>query len=352
MEMSDEASECSASITVETLCGEPTIVSQNSVSANFRPLANVLRGARLSVVRGLVENVRQHGNDVVQPLSEPAASSLGRFAAAVPVIGPSRVIHGVKLQFGNGHDAMPLTGGYEWELEVAGGLPPRLHLTTAGLDLLAVPEDQRDRAVYGPLDMYSRVAQLADVVRMWENLNHAQAGYAEQGTFVLRIPVDGEHESLRVIHYAERFVETPAGPRVRGLFEDITCSAAITATRLALLDATVGRRVLAEAGAYGAIIDHRVIHAPTVLRWLSPWVPGIGHGVSTGQMPGFHPDEYARFPEMVERSAHGPVRDSVRVRRAGGGWMRMRFTATHIDPVAAPTIAVAIIVPDESQLGS
>jgi hypothetical protein len=347
--MSDEASECSASITVETLCGEPTIVSQNSVSANFRPLANVLRGARLSVVRGLVENVRQHGNDVVQPISEPAASTLGRFAAAVPVIGPSRVIHGVKLQFGNGQDAMPPTAGYEWQLEVADGLPPRLHLTTAGLDLLAVSADQRDRAVYGPLDMYSRVAQLADVVRMWENVNHAQAGYAEQGTFVLRIPVDGEHEALRVIHYAERFVETPAGPRIRGLFEDITCSAAITATRLALLDATVGRQVLVEAGAYGAIIDHRVIHAPTVLRWLTPWVPGIGHGVSTGQMPGFHPDEYARFPEMVERSAHGPVRDSVRVRRAGGGWMRMRFTASHIDPIAAPTIAVAIIVPDQSQ---
>ena len=92
------------------------------------------------MVRGLVENVRQHGTEIVQPLSEPAASSLGRFAAAVPVMGPSRVIHGVKLQFGNGHDAMPATAGYDWELEVAGGLPPRLHLTTAGLDLLAVSD--------------------------------------------------------------------------------------------------------------------------------------------------------------------------------------------------------------------
>ncbi len=349
--MSDDVAQSAVSMTVETLCGEPTIVSQNAVSTNFRTLANVLRGARLAVVRGLVENVRNHGAEVVQPLTEPAASSLGRFAAAVPVFGPSRAIHGVKLQFGDGNDAVPSTAGYEWELEVAGGLPPRLHLTSAGLDLLAVPADQRDRAVYGPLDMYSSVAQLADVVRMWENVNHAQSGYAEQGTFVLRIPDEGNQETLRVIHFAERYVETSAGPRIRGLMEDITCAAAITATRLALFDATVGRQVLAEAGAYGAIIDHRVIHAPTVLRWLTPWVPGIGHGVSTGQMPGFHPDEYARFPEMVERSAHGPVRDSVRVRRAGGGWMRMRFTATHIDPIAAPTIAVAVIVPDENQAG-
>ncbi|MCE5288369.1 MAG: hypothetical protein LLG14_03920, partial [Nocardiaceae bacterium] len=201
---------------------------------------------------------------------------------------------------------------------------------------------------YGPLDMYTRVAQLADVVTMWENINNARPGYAGQGSFVLRIPTADGQEELRVVHYAERYVETSAGPRIRGLMEDITHSAAITATRLSLLDATVGRLVLVEAGVYGAIIDHRALNAPIVLRWLTPWVPGIGHGVSTGQMPGFHPDEYARFPEMVERSAHGPVQDSVRVRRAGGGWMRMRFSASHIDPVAAPTIAVAIIAPDDS----
>ncbi|MFF0488895.1 hypothetical protein ACFYTQ_07715 [Nocardia sp. NPDC004068] len=218
------------------------------------------------------------------------------------------------------------------------GGPPRLHVTPEFIDLLEIADQHLDRSVYGPLDFFGRVARIPDLVRMWHAILGAAPGYAETGT----VPVRTGAENLEMLLYAQRYVPTDVGPRLRVLCQNMAGFDRLQ-LRVDMLDLAVSRAAIAASGTYGVVLETRW---PTTcpLQWLTGWAPNLGHGVATGQTPGMHPDDIVRVPGLVEKArTEGVVRDSVRVRKFGGGWMTADFVAQLLDPEVSPTLALSLV---------
>ncbi|MEV6325971.1 GAF domain-containing protein [Nocardia sp. NPDC051787] len=325
---------------IETIGTEPRVVAENGRVRDFRKVSSVLRGAERSLVEDLVDDVVGSGQSAVRSGRNGAA---GKVYIGHPLVGVDNVVAGVQVLYGTDVSAQAArTAAFQWELDIAGG-PPRLHLTGDFLDIVEMPQHERDRSVYGPLDFLGRVARLPDLVRMWEAIVAARPEDSVAGTLMIRTGAGRP----RMLIYAQRYVSTDVGPRLRGICQDITASADIEQLRIDMLDTAVASSAIEAQGMFGIIVDTRW---PTtcVLKWLTPYAPGWGHGVSTGQTPGMHPDDIVRVPGLVEEAIEkGIVRAHVRVRSGlANGWVNANFVARLIDPEVSTTLGLAMVYPD------
>ncbi|QXN94569.1 DUF5593 domain-containing protein [Nocardia iowensis] len=129
-------------VLIETIGSDPRVVWAASRTRDAR-IANVFRGAERMLVERLVKDVVNSGVSAVRAGREGTAT--GQVYAAYPVVGPDNAVSGVQIVYGPepGTPTAP-TAAYQWELDANDG-PPRLHTTRELLDILEVPERQRDR---------------------------------------------------------------------------------------------------------------------------------------------------------------------------------------------------------------
>ncbi|WP_433661236.1 GAF domain-containing protein [Nocardia sp. CA-128927] len=328
---------------IETLGPEPRVVAENGRVRDFRKISSVLRPVEGRTVTSLVAEVVRTGAPVQRSAQVPdpqgGGGSVERRYAGYPVAGPDNIVAGVQLVYGT--DVGPSTtraSAFQWELDLAGG-PPRLHLTPAAIELLEVPEDHLDRSVFGPLDFFGRVARMPDVVHMWQAIVDAAPGYAESGTVSI---LTGTGRPAMML-YAQRYVPTDVGPRLRAICQDVTATVDQRQLRVDMLDLTIARVAFEANEVFGVVLETRY-PSTMPLKWLTAWAPGMGHGLATGQTPGMHPDDILRIPELVQRAqSERIVRDSVRIRKFGGGWLIANFVAQVIDPEVSPTLALALV---------
>ncbi len=85
---------------------------------------------------------------------------------------------------------------------------------------------------------------------------------------------------------------------------------------------------------------------PYWLKWVTEHVPGLGHGVSTGQTFALHEEDWPKIIEWVQQVRKGPVSGTVRARRGGGGWLKAEFRGFLLDPLVSDSIGVAVISPE------
>lgn len=206
------------------------------------------------------------------------------------------------------------------------------------------------RNAYGPLDFFTRVERLPDLVRIWDAILTAQPGYAATGTVIIRTTTSRPGLLL----YVQRYVETEAGPRLRVVCRDITATVDPKQLRIDTLDMSIAKAAVSAQGMYGFVLEARW-PSTCILKWLSPFAPGFGHGVSTGATAGVHPDDQLRVPGMVKTALEtGSVQDSLRIRPGfgaddwigEGGWLTVRFNSRLIDPHVSQTLALSLIYPD------
>jgi hypothetical protein len=331
---------------VEVLGDEATIIAQAGKEREFRKITNVYRGASRAVIDKLVIDVRRADDVVSRPVPDNAAASLGTSSFAAPIRGTDNVVYGAHVWTGAGDPPqLDPVGTWEWELGLE-GLPPRLRVSEAFLDMFGVAAAHRDRVVYGPADFFSRVVRLSDIAKLWQDIKTAQTGASFSGTFVIRTD-EGE---LRRVHYAQRFIETQAGPRLRGICRSIPTEDQLE-FRASLLDTELSRTLIGLQGMFGMVGDVTIPNAPCILKWLTSYVPGIGHGVSTGQTPAIHPDDMGQVVQWINELRDRPASGTVRLRHHGGGWIKAKFIGQLIDPEAFPTIGIALIFPDISTEG-
>lgn len=327
-------------LVVELLPGaEPQVVAAGGRPRDFRRVASVLRGQEKALVERLIRDV-EHDH---RPAVRTADSGVTYLAAPIP--GPDDGVPAVQIVAGT--DLADTTRAApcavaQWEMFPDSA--PRLHVTPDFLDLIGVPAVERDRAVYGPLDFFQRVARIADLVRVWENLLTAGPGYRSSGSVTVRRN-DG---TLGVLLYAQRYLRTDSGPRVRVILQDATAAADPAELACELLDATVSMAITETAEMFGAVVE---THWPTpcVLQWLTGYPKWAGHGVSTGQTPGLHPDDIMRIPDLLaELAANGIVRSTMRTRSRSltGGWVHSRFAGRMIDPAVSGSIGLILVHPD------
>lgn len=330
-------------LVVEALGDEPTIIAQAGKERDFRKVTNVYRGPARSAIERLVADALVADDAVLRPVPENAAAALGQSAYAAPIMGPDNVVYGAHVWTGHG-EPPPLqsVGTWEWELGLV-DLPPRLRASTAFLDMFGVSTDHRDRIIYGPADFFGRVVRLSDIATLWQQVKTAQSGDSFTGTVIIRTDAG----DLRRIHYAQRFVDTPAGPRLRGICRDASGSD-LQEQRASLLDADLSRMLIGLQGMFGFVGDITFPYAPCIIKWLTSYVPGIGHGVSTGQTPAIHPDDLPQVVVWIAevRETRQPVTGMIRVRHHGGGWIRAKFIGQLVAPDQFPTLGMALIYPD------
>lgn len=323
---------------VETLGDEPTIVAENDVPRQFRKISNVLRGSSRTSVLRVINSVVDERRAALLTVTDGPGRVVG-----IPVLGPDHTVFAIHLYIGGEVEpTSPSVAGWQWELGIQ-DLPPRLLLSGEFFEIYGIGDGFRDRTVYGPADYFARIARLSDVVDIWTTVKKATVGDKAAGAVIIR----RESGGLALIHHTQRCVDTPSGPRLRGFSWEVP-QAGDAALRTSVVDEEVTSRVLGIQGAYAYIADLTFPRAPCVVKWLTSWVPDIGHGVSTGQTPSIHPDDQLRIVDMIakHRDTAGPVTTSMRVRRAGGGWLTMRLTAQWLDRQIWPALAVVIIHPD------
>lgn len=319
-----------------------TVIVQGDTPREFRKISSALRGASRSALESFVSNMREAPSvaEMVSPMP----------GIARPVFGPNNTLFGIDVTLGSttaagtsGDSGADMVGGYEWEMALD-GLPPRLHATTDFLDVWGIAPESRDRVVYGPADFFGNMARISDIARLWQDLKVAKEGDGKSGIVVIR-PAGSTQP--RQVHYAQRAIETPQGLRVRGLARTITSDRQDAGVRTDMLDAELGRQVIGLTGMFGVVGDLSIPSAPCVLKWLTTIMPGIGHGVSTGQTPGIHPDDLPLVFGWIDQVRHGkPVTGSVRLRRATGGWLRANFLGQLLDREAFPTLGISLVYPE------
>ncbi|MBJ8342964.1 DUF5593 domain-containing protein [Antrihabitans sp. YC3-6] len=328
---------------VETLDSDPTVVVENGTPREFKRLPNVLRGAQKAVVEQLIAEVVD-SNTERRARVESSRDADGGSVVVSPVFGPDKTVFGVQVTLGPGDTSTPASvAAWEWELGLD-GVPPRLRLSGEFFDVFGIGPDYQDRSVYGPADYFARIVRLNDVFAGWETIKRASAGHRSSGDFVIR----REAGDLAVIRYAQRCVETPAGLRLRGICRELSATEVGTDLDVAVLDSMAMRHMLGTQQMFAYILDTTFPHAPCVLKWLTSWVPNIGHGVSTGQTPAVHPDDLPNVIQLIEegRRSAEPVTGTARVRRAGGGWISMRATGQLLSPSISETTWILMIHPD------
>ncbi|MEV0766529.1 GAF domain-containing protein [Nocardia sp. NPDC050435] len=322
------------SLLIETIGADPLVVSRNGRVREFRKLRNELRGNDLSTAIGVVDRVRKS-----------RAPEQGPGHAAFPIISPDGAVAGVHITLGTGpRPEPPRVGASYWELATPTEVP-RLHLSTEILDIMGTPLEYRDRSIYGPFDFCGPIVRTRDLLLTWEQIASAAPGSAEVGQFVLR----GAGGKLVALQYAHRYVDTDVGPRLRGIVQDVTDQIDTAELALDLVDAGITSTAITATGQFGALVDFRGTW-PVVLKWLTPLMEGAGHGVSTGQAPGLHPEDMARIPELIGPALQGEtVVDKVRTRNPAGGWIWSEVVARQVDPVTAPTVGLVLFTPGHTE---
>ncbi|WP_225729286.1 MULTISPECIES: GAF domain-containing protein [unclassified Nocardia] len=327
----------------ETMGSEPRLIADGGRARDFRKVSSIFRGAERTLMNGLLAEVVATGETVVR--TGRTADDEPRTITGFPVIGPDNNVAGVRVAAG-ADTVAPVhhrtTVAYQWELGIPNG-PPRLHMPQQLVDLLEITETHRDRVVFGPLDFFIRVARTPQLVRMWESIVDAQPGYVDSGTLLMQTG-DGRPWALL---YAQRYVTTEVGPRLRVLCQDVTDIMDTREMRREIMDVNLAHAAIESSGQFGNIWDWRW-PVTCILKWIPGFPPGLGHGASSGQRPGLHPDDIARMPEIRARAfAEGHVRERVRARRLAGGWMSGTFTWRPIDPEVSKTIGFALVKFDE-----
>ncbi|MGW5152014.1 GAF domain-containing protein [Rhodococcus koreensis] len=324
---------------------EHRLVAEGRDKKGWRKLSSVHRGPALSAVNSLIGECIEKADVVTTTITnDKALEKLGPAAIAVPVLGGDRKTV-VAVQFYSGsptqqHPERPDVGVWEWEVDVEDA-PPRLHMSKELLDLFGVNSAHRDRTIYGPADFFTRVERIGDIARYLRTLYEPpRDDGTNDGAMVIRRD-SGEHCELR---YAERRLKTPAGERLRGLCWDTGEDA--RGVYESMLDSHLASTLAGLHGMFGIIGDIRFPKAPYIVKWLTPRVPGIGHGVSTGQTPALHPDDFPRILQWMEDVRKGPVEGKVRARRGGGGWLEMQFKGYLLDPAVSDVLGTALVYPD------
>lgn len=340
--MPSEARKSWDELLIETLGPTPLVVARNARSRDFRRLRNELRGADLSAVSEVVERVCKE-RSIVQICRTGANAYIG-----VPIICPDNTISGVHVRYGpEVPSAAPRVAAFHWDLSTPTGVP-RLHLESDFLEMIEIPVESRDRSVYGPLDFCGRVARIRDLIGIWEDVACAGPGTATVGRLLLQTATD----ELLMLQYAMKFVETDVGPRLRVLCQDVSDSISMDDIRLDMVDVGIASAAITATGMFGALIDARW-KVPVAIKWLTPYFAGTGHGVSTGQAVGLHPDDLARAPELIAKVLAGEtVTDQMRNRDPAGGWKRSTFIARMVDPISAPTLVLVLFVPGPTEPAS
>lgn len=334
---------------------EVAILAEGGRARDFRRVANSLRGAAQLLVEELIAEVRRSGQTEQRQVSAPASTVLGATIAAAPVKGIGGSVFAVQLAptADQAERRAAELAVWEWEIGLE-DLPPRLWLDERFLDLTGTDAQARDRSVhgpYGPVDFFRPVVRLRDVLHLWQGLKTVKVGDTGSGRVVVRTST-GEYRQL---HWSQRCVQTDAGPRVRGIARDVTGDADpidmhVDLIEMALVDKLLHLRDRGEEGSPGvfaAVGDYTYPYAPTIIKWLTSYVPTLGHGVSTGQTPGIHPATLMKIPGWLEQSKRGPVTGEGMVRRGGGGWLQAVFHGDVLDRNMFPTIGVMIVYPGD-----
>lgn len=324
---------------VETLAGESMVIAEGGKSRDRR-LANMFRG-QARVVEQVVLDAARSATSTYKDLPPAAALGAGVDLRVIP--GPEGgVAYGVTVQFGQDGDSQ-IVGTWQWELGLE-NLPPRLLMSVECLDIIGMDHSARDRVTFGPADFFSRVERLSDVVALWTQIKRAQVGEKSGGTIIIRTD-SGE---LRRLRYVQACVETPNGPRMRGVCTDVTDPDEASTLQTELADTDLSRALIGLQGMFGIVGDLTFPGAPCIVKWLTNVVPEIGHGVSTGQTPAIHPEDIPKVLRLVDEVRTGPVSDFVRVRRGGGGggWLQFKFIGQLLNPASFPTVGLALVYPD------
>lgn len=331
---------------------EVAVLAEGGRDRDFRRLSNTLRGTAQHLVDDMVAEVRRTGRTVQRQVSAPASAVLGETVAAAPVEGIGGSVFAVQLapttKEAEGRAAKLAV--WEWEIGLQ-DLPPRLWLDERFLDLTGTDAQFRDRVVFGPVDFFRPIVRLRDVLYIWQGLKTVKVGDTSSGRVVARTSTG----DLRQLHWAQRCVDTDAGPRVRGVCRDVTADSDPTDMAVDLIETALIDKLMHlqdrpgedSPGVFAAVGDHTYPTAPTIIKWLTPYIPTIGHGVSTGQTPAIHPDSIAKIPGWLEESKKGPINDVGMTRRGGGGWLQVAFHADILDRTAFPTIGVMIVYPGD-----
>lgn len=324
---------------------EHRLVAEGREEKKWRKLSSVHRGPALNAVNTLISDCIAKADVVTTTITnEKALEKLGPAAIAVPVLGGDRkTVVAVQFYYGSPadpHPERPEVGVWEWEVDVEDA-PPRLHMSTDLLNLFGVDSGHRDRTIYGPADFFTRVERIGDIARYLRTLYEPpREDGTNDGTLIVRQD-NGEYREVR---YAERRLKTAAGERLRGLCWDTGKGA--RGVYESMLDSHLAATLAGLHGMFGIIGDIRFPNAPYIVKWLTPRVPGIGHGVSTGQTPALHPDDFPKIMQWMKDVQNGPVEGKVRARRAGGGWLQAQFKGYLLDPAGAGVLGTALVYPD------
>ncbi|WP_433662676.1 GAF domain-containing protein [Nocardia sp. CA-128927] len=332
---------------------EIAVLSEGGRDRDFRRIVNSLRGTAQLLVETLVAEVKRTGQTREQQVGVPASTVLGDTIAAAPVKGVGDTVFAVQLAptAADAERRADQLAVWEWEIGLE-DLPPRLWLDRRFLDLTGTDPQFRDRTgPYGPVDFFRPVVRLRDILHIWQGLKTVKVGDTGSGRFVARTNT-GE---LRQLHWAQRCVDTSAGPRVRGVCRDVTADADPTQMHIDLAETYLIDKLMHlhdrpgddSPGMFGAVGDITYLNAPTLIRWLTPYIPTIGHGVSTGQTPAIHPESLMKIPGWLKEMRNGPINDVGMTRRGGGGWLEVVFHADILDREAFPTIGVIIVYPGD-----
>jgi len=331
---------------------EVSILAEGGRDCDFRRLSKSLRGAAQHLVHDLVMEVRDSGETRQQQVNSVAAAVLGPTIAAAPVTGIGGTVFAVQVA-PTAAEAEQRAGGlaaWEWEIGLE-NLPPRLWLDQRWLDLTGTALEFRDRVVMGPVDFFRPIVRLRDVLQIWQGLRTVKVGDTTSNRTIARTST-GE---LRQIQWAQRCVQTDAGPRVRGVCRDVADESDPAQMHMDLIEMALIDKLMhlhdkpgdGSPGVFAAVGDHTYQNAPTIIKWLTPYIPTIGHGVSTGQTPAIHPDTLLKIPGWLEQSKAGPITDVGMTRRGGGGWLQVVFHGDILDRELFPTIGVMIVYPGD-----
>lgn len=312
-----------------------TVLAADGVRKAGQKLANAskLRGPAYRSLEQLVHEVFDRGAEVARDgfVGVPIADPEGRSPFAVAVGSDGAVVRAAASE----------TALWVWTLPAEPG-PPQLHLTAAAADLLGIDIAHRDRAVHGVVDFFSRALSLGQTL---EHLDWLFSG-GEPAVYSEDMPVRRDDAGLVVLDVVEAKVDDHVRVGVGWQQQD-------TRWGHNLADALFADALVAIEGRHVALLDVRFPASPFVLRWLGGPPPGIGHGLSTGQNSGFHPDDRpAVAAAVIEAATRGPrpgasVVMSARVRTLDGQWMRLTAKLWWVAHDVAPGI-VAVAVQDQS----
>ncbi|MCX6469820.1 MAG: DUF5593 domain-containing protein [Corynebacteriales bacterium] len=308
---------------IETLGSDLRVVAQGAKPRGWRRLGNVVRGEELRAVDSLVKSCRARGEAVLRRFGGSPDTAVGQ---AIPLIGPSGDVYAVQVYLGRDDaefEPPPKAGTFEWE-PTSPDRPPRLWLSEETLDILCMDVAYRDRAIYGPADLFTRTTNMASVAQVLGALRDPGLDGGD-----LQFTIRRDDGVLRRIHYVYRGVETPGGLRVRGSMMDVTASEDRRALEIDCLDSSLAQLAFGHLGVHGAVVDTQFVRVPYVVKWLTTHPAGMGHGASTGQPPGIHPDDLPVVARLcVEaRTTLSKCDAQLRIRRAGGGWMQVGVSA-------------------------